>query len=60
MEKDVDEVVKIARNVKAKLEAISKDVILNTFVTVSISMLSYACWPTVAVYIDFLISLSRT
>ncbi|KAE9457770.1 hypothetical protein C3L33_10300, partial [Rhododendron williamsianum] len=33
MEKDVDEVGKIARNVKAKLEAISKDVFLNTFVT---------------------------
>lgn len=42
MEKDVDEVGKIARNVKAKLEAISKDVFLNTFVTVSINTLSYA------------------
>lgn len=40
MEKDVDEVRKIARNVKAKLEAISKDVFLNSFIFMSIKMLS--------------------
>ncbi|CAL5403484.1 unnamed protein product [Camellia sinensis] len=40
MEKDVDEVGKIARNVKAKLEAISKDVFLNSFIFMAIKMLS--------------------
>ena len=29
MEKDIDEVGKIARNVKAKIEAINKDVLAN-------------------------------
>lgn len=32
MEKDIDEVGKIARNVKAKLEALNKDVWLYSFV----------------------------
>lgn len=31
MEKDIDEVGKIARNVKARLEAINKDVTLYSF-----------------------------
>lgn len=36
MEKDVDEVGKIARNVKAKIEGISKDVLLFIYIYIYI------------------------
>lgn len=39
MEKDVDEVVKIARNVKAKLQTINKEVLLNSYVKCRTSVL---------------------
>lgn len=44
MEKDIDEVGKIARNVKGKLEAVNKDVILDLLQNFPNLFLLLCCW----------------
>ena len=63
LEKDVDEVGKIAQNVKAKLEAINRDVLLYSSTAWYTSMFHEAKQPVimlVLLFSDSFLSLSRT